>query len=71
MLIDMGGLTRSIWRVKQEEGKADIGGGRHDAQTCYCGEANCVGTIGGKTQTDVGTIDDLFLDGELFHLSFW
>ncbi|ORX40448.1 hypothetical protein BD324DRAFT_658455 [Kockovaella imperatae] len=34
----------------------------HDAQTCYCGEPNCVGTIGGKTQTDIGTIDDLFLD---------
>ncbi|OCF43734.1 histone-lysine N-methyltransferase, H3 lysine-36 specific [Kwoniella heveanensis CBS 569] len=34
----------------------------HDAQTCYCGEPNCVGTIGGKTQTDVGTMNDLFLD---------
>ncbi|WVR09631.1 hypothetical protein IAU60_006704 [Kwoniella sp. DSM 27419] len=34
----------------------------HDAQICYCGEANCVGTIGGKTQTDVGTMNDLFLD---------
>lgn len=36
----------------------------HEAQICYCGEYNCVGTIGGKTQTDVGGIDDLFLDGE-------
>ncbi|WWC64819.1 uncharacterized protein I303_107433 [Kwoniella dejecticola CBS 10117] len=36
----------------------------HDAQICYCGEANCVGTIGGKTQTDVSlsTMNDLFLD---------
>ncbi|WVN89997.1 histone-lysine N-methyltransferase, H3 lysine-36 specific [Cryptococcus depauperatus CBS 7841] len=34
----------------------------HDAQTCYCGEPNCVGTIGGKTQTDIGTMTDLFLD---------
>ncbi|WVQ75628.1 hypothetical protein IAR50_005257 [Cryptococcus sp. DSM 104548] len=34
----------------------------HDAQTCYCGEPNCVGTIGGKTQTDIGTMNDLFLD---------
>lgn len=35
---------------------------RHDAQTCYCGEPNCVGTIGGKTQTDIGGLDDLFID---------
>jgi hypothetical protein len=35
---------------------------RHDAQTCYCGEANCSGFIGGKTQTDIGAMDDLFLD---------
>ncbi|WWD19848.1 hypothetical protein CI109_104315 [Kwoniella shandongensis] len=34
----------------------------HDAQICYCGEPNCVGTIGGKTQTDIGTMNDLFLD---------
>jgi histone-lysine N-methyltransferase SETD2 len=38
---------------------------RHEAQMCYCGEWNCVGTIGGKTQTDIGGMDDLFLDGEL------
>lgn len=38
---------------------------RHEAQICYCGEYNCVGTIGGKTQTDVGGIDDLFLDGAI------
>ncbi|GAB1520695.1 histone methyltransferase set2 [Rhizoctonia solani] len=25
----------------------------HDPQKCYCGEANCVGFLGGKTQTDV------------------
>lgn len=38
----------------------------HDAQICYCGEPNCVGFIGGKTQTDssLGTMNDLFLDGE-------
>jgi hypothetical protein len=35
---------------------------RHDAQTCYCGEANCSGFIGGKTQTDIGAMDDLFLE---------
>ncbi|CAK9780083.1 hypothetical protein CC85DRAFT_283658 [Cutaneotrichosporon oleaginosum] len=34
----------------------------HTAQPCYCGEYNCVGTIGGKTQTDVGGMDDLLLD---------
>ncbi|QRW20148.1 histone-lysine N-methyltransferase SETD2 [Rhizoctonia solani] len=25
----------------------------HDPQKCYCGEANCAGFLGGKTQTDV------------------
>ncbi|KAH8112060.1 hypothetical protein DFH11DRAFT_1512097 [Phellopilus nigrolimitatus] len=34
----------------------------HDAQPCYCGEPNCVGVLGGKTQTDVGGMDDLYLD---------
>ncbi|KAK4688692.1 [histone H3]-lysine36 N-trimethyltransferase, partial [Tremellales sp. Uapishka_1] len=34
----------------------------HDAQICYCGEPNCVGTIGGKTQTDIGGMSDMFLD---------
>ncbi|KAG6816190.1 hypothetical protein H0H87_007859 [Tephrocybe sp. NHM501043] len=34
----------------------------HQAQICYCGESNCVGFIGGKTQTDVATMDDLYLD---------
>ncbi|KAF9516701.1 hypothetical protein BS47DRAFT_1340595 [Hydnum rufescens UP504] len=34
----------------------------HDAQECYCGEANCVGYIGGKTQTDIGGMDDLYID---------
>lgn len=37
----------------------------HEAQPCYCGEPNCVGFIGGKTQTDIATMDDLFLDGML------
>lgn len=36
----------------------------HDAQPCYCDEPNCVGSIGGKTQTDVAGMDDLFLDGQ-------
>lgn len=36
----------------------------HDAQECYCGEPNCVGFIGGKTQTDIAGMDDLYLDGE-------
>ena len=35
----------------------------HDAQPCYCGEPNCVGFIGGKTQTDLAAMDDLYLDG--------
>lgn len=34
----------------------------NDAQICYCGEPNCVGTIGGKTQTDIGGMDQLFID---------
>ncbi|TFK88803.1 hypothetical protein K466DRAFT_585207 [Polyporus arcularius HHB13444] len=34
----------------------------HDAQICYCGEPNCVGFIGGKTQTDLAAMDDLYLD---------
>ncbi|SCV73160.1 BQ2448_7085 [Microbotryum intermedium] len=34
----------------------------HVAQECYCGEPNCVGFIGGKTQTDIGGMDDLYLD---------
>ncbi|KAG5339887.1 hypothetical protein C0989_003105 [Termitomyces sp. Mn162] len=34
----------------------------HQAQTCYCGEPNCVGFIGGKTQTDAATMDDLVFD---------
>lgn len=36
----------------------------HDAQPCFCEEPNCVGSIGGKTQTDVGGMDDLYLDGK-------
>ncbi|KAI0287878.1 hypothetical protein BC826DRAFT_1041913 [Russula brevipes] len=34
----------------------------HDAQPCYCGEEKCVGFIGGKTQTDIAGMDDLYLD---------
>lgn len=36
----------------------------HVAQPCYCGEASCVGFIGGKTQTDIGGMDDLYIDGQ-------
>lgn len=38
----------------------------HDAQICYCGEPNCVGTIGGKTQTDIGGMGDLLIEGQSF-----
>lgn len=41
---------------------------RHLAQECYCGELNCVGYIGGKTQTELAGMDDLYLDGESFSL---
>ncbi|KAG1732683.1 uncharacterized protein EDB91DRAFT_1302092 [Suillus paluster] len=34
----------------------------HEPQPCYCGEANCVGFLGGKTQTDIAGMDDLYLD---------
>ncbi|GAA5840308.1 hypothetical protein JCM11251_006691 [Rhodosporidiobolus azoricus] len=34
----------------------------HQAQECFCGEPNCVGFIGGKTQTDLGGMDDLYID---------
>lgn len=33
----------------------------NDPQPCYCGEPNCVGTLGGRTQTDVVTMDDRFI----------
>lgn len=38
----------------------------HDAQECLCGEPNCVGFIGGKTQTELGGMDDLYLEGGAF-----
>ncbi|MBW0494768.1 hypothetical protein O181_034483 [Austropuccinia psidii MF-1] len=34
----------------------------HEAQECHCGEPNCVGYLGGKTQTDLGAMDDLYID---------
>ncbi|PLW20506.1 hypothetical protein PCASD_15566 [Puccinia coronata f. sp. avenae] len=34
----------------------------HEAQECFCGEANCIGILGGKTQTDLGAMDDLYID---------
>lgn len=43
---------------------------RHEAQPCYCGEAKCVGFIGGKTQTDLAAMDDLYLDGMPFRYNF-
>ena len=33
-----------------------------DPQECHCGEPNCVGTIGGRTQTDIVTMDDLYIE---------
>lgn len=39
---------------------------RHEAQQCFCGEPICVGYIGGKTQTDLAAMDDLYIDG-MFH----
>lgn len=43
----------------------------HEAQECYCGEPNCVGFIGGKTQTDVDGMDDLLLAGEWCSRGRW
>lgn len=43
----------------------------HDAQECYCGEPNCVGFIGGKTQTDIAGMDDLYLDGKYTLIYFF
>lgn len=43
----------------------------HVAQECYCGEPNCVGYIGGKTQTDLGGMDDLYIDGAPCFLLSW
>lgn len=34
----------------------------YEAQECFCGEAKCVGFLGGKTQTDVGAMDELYID---------
>ncbi len=34
----------------------------HDAQVCHCGEPQCVGFIGGKTQT----LSDDMLEGQLY-----
>lgn len=33
----------------------------NDPQPCYCGEPNCVGTLGGRTQTDAVTMDERFV----------
>ena len=42
---------------------------RFDAQDCFCGEPNCVGAIGGKTQTDVAGMSQLFIEGA--RLGLW
>ena len=34
----------------------------NDPQTCYCGEPNCIGTLGGTTQTDISGMAELFID---------
>ncbi|KAJ7160997.1 hypothetical protein C8R46DRAFT_357675 [Mycena filopes] len=34
----------------------------HKAQPCFCGEPQCVGFIGGKTQTDISSVDDIYMD---------
>lgn len=55
----------SIWVSHNLRKKAKLTMYSHDAQVCYCGEPNCVGFIGGKTQTDIGGMNDLFIDGKL------
>lgn len=37
---------------------------RYDAQVCHCGEPSCLGTIGGKTQTDIRILDPLYIEGK-------
>ena len=58
MSIDTGGWGSShiVFRLR-------ISLRRHEAQQCFCGEQNCVGYIGGKTQTDLAAMDDLYIDG--------
>lgn len=34
----------------------------NEAQPCYCGEPNCVGQLGGKTQTDIGGMSNLYIE---------
>lgn len=53
-------MGKSFHLSRKEEEMADRRS--HEAQICYCGEPGCVGYIGGKTQTDIGGINDLFLD---------
>lgn len=42
--------------------------GSHDPQPCHCGEPQCIGVIGGKTQTDIAAMDDIVLDGKIVTL---
>ena len=55
---------RRIQKVEELTFNYNVDRYGHEAQTCYCGEPNCVGFIGGKTQTDVAGMDDLYLDGK-------
>ncbi|KAJ9092294.1 hypothetical protein QFC20_007422 [Naganishia adeliensis] len=41
---------------------ANLNVSRYDAQVCYCGEHSCLGTIGGKTQTDIRILDPLYIE---------
>lgn len=59
MSIDMGERSRDHCGIQSQ---ANSSVRSHDAQECFCGEEGCVGFIGGKTQTDIGIMDDLFLD---------
>ncbi|KAI8455067.1 hypothetical protein BY996DRAFT_7055791 [Phakopsora pachyrhizi] len=34
----------------------------HEAQECHCGESNCVGYLGGNKQTDLGSMDELYIN---------
>lgn len=43
---------------------ANLNVSRYDAQVCYCGEHSCLGTIGGKTQTDIRILDPLYIEGK-------
>ncbi|TIA92377.1 hypothetical protein E3P99_00692 [Wallemia hederae] len=61
--VKMGIFTkRKIYKGEELTFNYNVDRYGHDAQECYCGEPNCVGYIGGKTQTDIGGMDDQILD---------